>query len=67
MLSLRNLGIAKIILGLWNLENTNIGLEGFSMAPFTRALGWTKQEVEVFSVGVRNEMKDKRIHAYWPM
>jgi hypothetical protein len=67
MLSLRNLGIAKITLGLWNLANTNIGLEGFSMAPFTRALGWTKQEVEVFSVGVRNEMKDEQIHAYWPM
>jgi hypothetical protein len=59
--------IAKIIIGFWNLENTTSGLEGFSMAPFTRTLGWTKQDVEVFSACVRNEMKDKRIHAYWPM
>jgi hypothetical protein len=67
MLSLRNREIAKIIIGMWNLENTTSGLEGFSMAPFTRALGWTKQAVEVFSVGVRREMKDRQIHAYWPM
>jgi hypothetical protein len=55
------------MIGLWNLQNTLMGLEGLSMAPFTRALGWTKEQVEVFSARVRNEIKDGRIHAYWQM
>lgn len=42
-------------------------LEGFSMAPFTRVLGWTREEVELFLVDVRKEMKNPQIHAYWPM
>ncbi|KAH8651602.1 S-adenosyl-L-methionine-dependent methyltransferase [Tricladium varicosporioides] len=54
-------------LGIWNLENTAPELESFSMALFTRILGWSKEEVEVFLIGVRKEMKDTKIHAYWPI
>ncbi|KZL67675.1 methyltransferase domain-containing protein [Colletotrichum tofieldiae] len=54
-------------LGTWCLENILEGLEGFSMAPLTRALGWTKEEVNVFLIQVRNDMKDRRIHAYTPL
>lgn len=42
-------------------------LEGFSMALFTRILGWSKEEVETFLIDVRKEMKDPKIHAYWQM
>ena len=38
------------------------GVEAFTLAPFTGVLGWTKEEVEVFNVGVRNHAKDRRIH-----
>ncbi len=48
-------------------ENIAPGLEGLSMAIFTRALGWTQQETEVFLVDVRKDLKDTRIHAYWQM
>lgn len=53
--------------GIWNLENVMPSLEGFSMALFTRVLGWSRLEVEVFLVNVRKELKDPKIHGYWPM
>ena len=37
------------------------------MAMFTRILGWTKLEVDVFLAKVRNEMKDTKLHVYWNM
>jgi hypothetical protein len=44
-----------------------VDLEGFSLAPFTRVLKWTKEEVEVLCANVRKEMKDKEFHVYWEM
>lgn len=55
------------MVGMWNLENLANGLSGLSMATFTRLLGWTVDEVEVFLVDVRREIRDTKIHAYWPM
>ncbi|TQN74011.1 hypothetical protein CSHISOI_01423 [Colletotrichum shisoi] len=37
------------------------------MAPLTRAHGWTPEEVDVFLVDVRNNIKDRNVHAYWTM
>lgn len=37
------------------------------MALFTRGLGWKVEEVEVFMVKVREDMKNRNIHAWWPM
>ena len=54
-------------LGLWNLANTLDGLEGFTMAFFTRILGWESEEVQTFLVDVRKDTKDKSIHNSWPM
>ncbi|KXH67831.1 hypothetical protein CSAL01_07287 [Colletotrichum salicis] len=54
-------------LGIWNLENMLEGVEGWSMAPFTRALNWTKEEVNVFLISVRNELKNKNVYAYIPV
>ncbi|CAI0652646.1 unnamed protein product [Colletotrichum noveboracense] len=53
-------------LGIWNNENVLSGLEAFSMAPLTRALDWKPEEVNVFLVDVRKDVKDRSIHAYWP-
>lgn len=41
------------------------GMEAFTLAPLTRILGWTAEEVGVLLANVRNEMKDSRIHAYY--
>ncbi|KAF4920664.1 putative urea carboxylase [Colletotrichum viniferum] len=54
-------------LGDWNNENINNGFVAITMAPFTRALGWTKEEVHAFLPGVRKDLNDKSIHAYWPV
>lgn len=40
------------------------GLEGFSIGPFTRMLGWSFEELQVLLAGVRKELKDPNIHVY---
>lgn len=54
-------------LGHWSLANIGGGLQGFSLALFTRQLGWTTEEVEVFLVDVRKDVNNPAIHGYWPM
>jgi len=34
---------------------------------FTNILGWSVEEVEVFLVDVRKDVKSRSIHAYWPV
>lgn len=55
------------LLGEWCYVNMASGLEAFSMAPMTRAHGWTPEEVTLFLVDQRKAMADKNTHAYWPM
>ncbi|KAK1986409.1 methyltransferase domain-containing protein [Colletotrichum cereale] len=54
-------------IGELNGQNMAEGLEGFSMAPLTRAHNWTPEEVNVFLIDVRNSLKDRNVHAYWPI
>ncbi|OLN85494.1 Demethylmenaquinone methyltransferase 4 [Colletotrichum chlorophyti] len=54
-------------LGMWSLENYLQGIEGWTMPAFTKGLNWKPEEVQVFLVDVRKEMKDTSIHAYWPV
>lgn len=49
------------------LENFSDGLSGLSMAVFTRGLGWTQEELEIFLIEVRKSMKDPNVHGYYPM
>lgn len=42
-------------------------LTGLSVAVFTRLLGWSIEELEVFLIDVKKEWKMKGIHGYWPM
>jgi hypothetical protein len=53
--------------GMWNCENLLLELTRFMMATFMRVLGWTSDQVEVFVVDVRKEMKDTKIYARWNM
>ncbi|GAB7347281.1 hypothetical protein MBLNU459_g3368t2 [Dothideomycetes sp. NU459] len=41
------------------------GLQGIAMGPLTRALGWTKEEVEVFLPSVRKDLNDPSIHTQY--
>ncbi|KAK1960019.1 methyltransferase domain-containing protein [Colletotrichum sublineola] len=54
-------------LGMWNYENLSPNWEGFLMAPLTRALDWTKEEVLVLAMEVRKDCGNKNIHAYYQM
>lgn len=56
-----------IFSGLWAHVATTSNLSGMSTALFTRGLQWTVEEVEVFLAGVRKDMKNPRLHSYWPM
>uniref|UniRef100_A0A0D2Y330 Methyltransferase n=1 Tax=Fusarium oxysporum (strain Fo5176) TaxID=660025 RepID=A0A0D2Y330_FUSOF len=53
--------------GFWCNHNIAGELSGLSMVLFTRGLGWSPEEVEVFLAKVRTDMKDRRIHAWWPI
>ncbi len=44
-----------------------IGLQGFTMAVLTRALGMSTSEVELLLVGVRQDIKSNQIHIYIPV
>ncbi|KAF4920563.1 Secondary metabolism regulator LAE1 [Colletotrichum viniferum] len=54
-------------LGMWQRENMLSGLDGFTLAPLTRAHDWSPAEVSVFLVDVRKVINDRNIHAYWPI
>lgn len=52
-------------LGTWQLANIDNGIEGFTLALFTRVLGWTQEEVLVLCSQVRKDIRNPKIHAYW--
>lgn len=54
-------------LGRWAFANIAGGLEGLSLAHFGRGLGWTSEETMLFCAKTREDMKNTKIHAYWPM
>lgn len=53
--------------GFWSFHNIAGELSGISLALFTRCLGWSRESVEVFLSQTRKDMRDKSIHAWWPM
>jgi hypothetical protein len=42
-------------------------LEAFSLAMFTRLLGWSKDNIEAFLESVRQDLKNSSYHWYWPL
>ncbi|KAH8175173.1 methyltransferase domain-containing protein [Sarocladium implicatum] len=54
-------------LGIWSYANIAGGLEGLSLAHFTRGLGWSAEETQVFCAHTRKDLKNTKIHAYWPI
>ncbi|KAI8242063.1 putative methyltransferase tdiE [Colletotrichum sp. SAR 10_99] len=54
-------------IGTWTYDNVTNGLEAMVMAPYTRALEWTRNEVNIFLVDVRKDLKNGHFHAYYPV
>ncbi|KAG4430735.1 hypothetical protein IFR05_013776 [Cadophora sp. M221] len=56
------------MIGMWQNENIagpQGGIEGLSAALFTRVLGWSKMELDVFMAQVKSEHKNPKIHSYY--
>ncbi|KAG9506419.1 hypothetical protein J7337_003402 [Fusarium musae] len=54
-------------LGMWNNYNASNALESLTMASFSRAHGWSREEVITFLVNVRKDLNNPIVHAYNPM
>ncbi|KAJ0330318.1 hypothetical protein COL5a_003380 [Colletotrichum fioriniae] len=54
-------------IGEWNYHNFGGAVETVSLAPLTRVHGWTKEEVLVFAADVRKDLRDPKVHSYFPM
>jgi len=54
-------------MGMTMLANGLEGLSAVSLAVLTRAFGMSVEEVEEMLEGVRRDMGDRRIHAYYPV
>jgi hypothetical protein len=53
--------------GRMNLANSDQGLEGLSLALYTRALGYSKEETLLLCADVRKDLRNRNIHAYWEL
>ena len=38
-----------------------------SLMLFTNALGWSAEEVEVFLIDVRKDLRNRQLHGYWEL
>ncbi|KAF4454267.1 hypothetical protein F53441_3268 [Fusarium austroafricanum] len=54
------------LLGAWEMENLLSGLEAMVTRMFQKGLGWTSAEVTVFLAFLRKEIKNPKMHGYWP-
>ncbi|QKD52025.2 S-adenosyl-L-methionine-dependent methyltransferase [Fusarium oxysporum Fo47] len=54
-------------LGTWNHYNSSNALESLTMASFSRAHGWSRDEVIMFLVDVRKDLNNPSVHAYNPI
>ncbi|KAI9814860.1 MAG: hypothetical protein M1832_005662 [Thelocarpon impressellum] len=54
-------------IGAWYLLNIFEGLEGISMAIFTRCLGWSVQEVQILLAKVRADLRSPSMHVYYEL
>ncbi|KFY89737.1 hypothetical protein V500_05526 [Pseudogymnoascus sp. VKM F-4518 (FW-2643)] len=52
-------------IGMWSKENTLDALEALAMAPLTRVLDWAPEDVQMLLRGVRTDIENQGIHAYW--
>ncbi|KAJ5731417.1 uncharacterized protein N7483_005925 [Penicillium malachiteum] len=51
-------------IGRYNLCSLLMAVEAYSLALFTRVLGWSNTETQVFLAGVRRDLKNPDVHTY---
>jgi hypothetical protein len=50
-------------IGAYNVTVLYEGLQGISLRPFTKILGWTPDELELLLVDVRKDLRNPKMHA----
>jgi hypothetical protein len=55
------------LVGAFEMENLLYGLSGMVTRLFYKALKWTPEQLQVFLVDVRREIKNRNVHAYWSL
>lgn len=60
-------GKRQKVIGTLEMQNLLEVAHGITMSVFTKALGWTADEVEALLVEVRENLQDTRIHTYIPL
>lgn len=51
-------------LGRWQATHMQEMLQSYSLALFTRVLGWSTEELDVLLTAVANDLRDMRSHLY---
>jgi len=54
------------LVGAFEMENLLYGLGGMVTRLFSKALHWSPEQVQVFLVDVRKDIKNRNSHGYWP-
>lgn len=52
------------VIGMYTLSLIYDGLHAITIGPFTRGLGWSPEEVELFLDQVRKDLLDPSVHSY---
>jgi hypothetical protein len=51
--------------GAFQLAQFLSAIQGIAMGLLTRVMGWSREEVEVMLVELRNELTDRQKHMFW--
>jgi hypothetical protein len=54
------------LIGAFEMENLLYGLSGMVTRLFGKGLKWSPEQVQVFLVDVRKEIRSRNLHVYWP-
>ncbi|KAK4446864.1 secondary metabolism regulator LAE1 [Podospora aff. communis PSN243] len=54
-------------IGALNCVNMKDGIEGMLMGVGTRGLGWTVEDIKLLASVAKDDIDNRRIHAYWPV
>ncbi|OTA98100.1 hypothetical protein M426DRAFT_326256 [Hypoxylon sp. CI-4A] len=55
------------VVGQYNKLAIEQDVEGFLMYLWTKVMGWTKEEIQIYAAHLRRELRSPNIHPYYPM
>jgi hypothetical protein len=55
------------LIGAFEMHNLLRGLSGMCLRMFSKGFGWTRDEIEIYLVGVRKDIQNMSYHTYWDL